>query len=195
MAISKIIYKSSASATPETWMDATPATATAEDIASSKTAMLANGVMTTGTGSGGAVTEGDVNFIDYDGTLIASKTKAEINAMTSDSDLPANPTHTGLTAQGWNWKVAQLKAQLTAMPDQPVWVGQMYITTSGATEIDVDLDESDHLSPYLWLCVNGTVVIDWGDNTNTDTLTGTSISTAISQQHTYSSVGKYTIKI
>lgn len=53
MAISKVIYKSSPNATPETWMDATTATAAAADITSPKTAMLADGVMTTGTGTGG----------------------------------------------------------------------------------------------------------------------------------------------
>lgn len=53
MAISKVIYKSSASAQGVTWMDATPATAVAADIVSPKTAMLANGVVTQGTGSGG----------------------------------------------------------------------------------------------------------------------------------------------
>ena len=53
MAISKVVYKSSANATPVTWMDATPATAAASDIISPKTAMLANGVVTQGTGSGG----------------------------------------------------------------------------------------------------------------------------------------------
>lgn len=56
MAISKITYKSSPSATPETWMDATGATAAASDITSPKTAMLADGVVTTGTGSGGGLT-------------------------------------------------------------------------------------------------------------------------------------------
>ena len=53
MAISKVIYKSSASATPVTWIDATPATAAAADILSPKTAMLADGVVTQGTYSGG----------------------------------------------------------------------------------------------------------------------------------------------
>lgn len=51
MAISKITYKSSPSATPETWMDATAATAAASDITSPKSAMLANGVVTPGTGT------------------------------------------------------------------------------------------------------------------------------------------------
>lgn len=53
MAISKVIYKSSPNATPETWMDATPATAAAADIIAPKTAMLADGLLTVGTGSGG----------------------------------------------------------------------------------------------------------------------------------------------
>ena len=146
------------------------------------------------TGGGGTVTKGDVNFIDYDGTLIASKTKAEINAMTSDSDLPANPTHTGLTSQGWNWTVAQLKAQLTAMPDQPIWVGQMYITESGATEIDVIMQEG-RLSPFMTICVNGEVSIDWGDGVPPDTVTGTSLTSRKAVPHTYISAGSYTIKI
>ena len=136
----------------------------------------------------------DVNFIDYDGTLVASRTKAEIDAMTSDSDLPANPTHTGLTAQGWNWTVAQLKAQLTAMPDQPIWVGQMYITESGATDIDVVMPEG-RLSPIMTIAVNGEVSIDWGDGTTPDTVTGTSVTTRLAASHTYVSAGSYTIKI
>lgn len=141
------------------------------------------------------VFESDVNFIDYDGTLVASRTKAQIDAMTSDSDLPANPTHTGLTSQGWNWTVTQLKAQLTAMPDQPVWVGQMYITESGATEIDVIMQEG-RLSPILTLAVDGTVSVDWGDNTTPDMVTGTSLSTMVDAgPHTYASAGNYTIKI
>lgn len=145
------------------------------------------------TGSG--TTDGDVIFIDYDGTIVTSKSKAEINAMTSDSDLPANPTHTGLTSQGWNWTVAQLKAQLTAMPDQNVYVGQMYVTASGATEIDVEMIEG-RLSPIMSIAVNGTISVDWGDNTTPDTVTGTSLSTRLAVgPHNYASPGSYTIKI
>ena len=59
MAISKIVYKESANATPVTWMDATTATAAAADITAPKTAMLADGVLTTGTGSGGGGSTAD----------------------------------------------------------------------------------------------------------------------------------------
>ena len=186
MAIGKVILDGS------TLIDATPATASASDITAPKTAMLSNGVVTTGTNA--PVVESDVNFIDYDGTLVASRTKAQINAMESDSELPANPTHEGLTAQGWNWTVAQLKAQLTAMPDQKIWVGQMYVTTSGDTEIDVIMPEG-RLSPIMTICVNGEVSIDWGDGTTPSTVTGTSVTTRLDAPHTYASAGSYTIKI
>ena len=145
-------------------------------------------------GGGGTSTK-QVNFIDYDGTILHSYSKAEINAMTQESDLPANPSHTGLTAQGWNWTLAQIKAQLTAIPDGPVWVGQMYVTTSGDTEIDCVFSDAARLSPILTIAVNGTVSVDWGDNTTPDTVTGDSLTNRQGPQHTYASPGSYTIKI
>ena len=42
----------------------------------------------------------EVNFLDYDGTILYSYTAAEFAALPS---MPANPTHDGLTEQGWNW--------------------------------------------------------------------------------------------
>ena len=54
MAVSKVILNST------TLMDATTATAAAADITAPKTAMLANGVMTTGTGSGGGISVDDI---------------------------------------------------------------------------------------------------------------------------------------
>ena len=144
-----------------------------------------------GGGGGGPVEKKQVNFIDYDGTLLYSYTKVEANAL---SALPANPSHTGLTAQGWNWTLAQIKAQLTAMPDADVWVGQMYITSSGKTEIDVSMPDG-RLSPILTIAVDGTVEVDWGDNTTPDTVTGTSTGTRLDSSHTYASAGDYTISI
>ena len=190
MAYSKIILNGT------TLMDVTQDTVTAVNLLSGETAHGADGQAVTGAyvPSGGS-TDGDVIFIDYDGSIVTAKTKAEINAMSSDSDLPAFPSHTGLIAQGWNWTVAQLKAQLTAMPDQKVYVGQMYITESGKTEIDVEMQEG-RLSPILTLAVNGTVTVDWGDNTTPDTVTGTSLTSMVSAgPHAYVSGGSYTIKI
>lgn len=57
MSISKVILNGT------TLIDATTATAAASDITSPKTAMLADGVMTTGTGSGGGYSEEDINML------------------------------------------------------------------------------------------------------------------------------------
>ena len=102
-------------------------------------------------GGGGPATKKQVNFIDYDGTLLYSYTAQEANALT---ELPANPSHTGLVAQGWNWTLAGIKAQLTALPNGDVWVGQMYITASRNTEIDVSMPKG-RLSPVMTIAVNG----------------------------------------
>ena len=142
-------------------------------------------------GGGSSASKKQINFIDYDGTILHSYTKTEWQSVTT---LPSNPSHTGLTAQGWNWTKAQINAQLTAMPNDDVWVGQMYITTSGDTEIDVSFVDSTRLSPYLSCAVNGTITIDWGDNF-TSTVTGTSLTSRKDTQHVYASTGDYTITI
>lgn len=148
-------------------------------------------MITASNGAGLSEPRKQVNFIDYDGTILCSYTAQEANALTA---LPANPSHSGLTAQGWNWTLAQIKAQLTAMPDAPVWVGQMYVTQSGDTEIDVSMPEG-RLSPILTIAVNGTVTVDWGDNTSADTVTGSSLTIRQAPSHTYATPGDYTIVI
>lgn len=142
-------------------------------------------------GGGGSVEEKQVNFVDYDGTILYSYTASEFANL---SALPSNPGHAGLVSQGWNWTLAQIRSQLTAYPDAPVWVGQMYITQSGATEIDITLT-APNLHPYLQIAPKGTVVIDWGDNTATDTVTGTSNQSLKFTGHEYASAGNYTIKL
>lgn len=136
----------------------------------------------------------DVNFIDYDGTIRYSYTNAEIALL---SELPPAPVHSGLTSstQAWNWTLADIKTQMEKIPRQPLFVGAQYNTSSGYTEIDVSLT-SDYISGfYIGLGVNGTVTIDWGDGSATDTLTGTSTSTQVRKGHNYSNPGDYTIKL
>ena len=137
------------------------------------------------------ITEKDVNFYDYDGTLVYSYTATDANAL---SALPSNPSHTGLTAQGWNWTLAQIKSYLTNVPGGVVNVGQMYVTTSENTEIEVKFTNANYLHPYLGISVNGSVKIHWGDNTETS-LTGSSLVTTVWGDHSYSSIGTYIIEI
>ena len=143
------------------------------------------------TGGGTVATGNDVVFYDYDGTIVASYSAS---AFAQLSQLPANPTHTGLVAQGWNWSLANAKTFVTAHPNDQLNIGQMYITESGNTEIDVVMQEG-RLEPILTITVKGTITVDWGDETTPDTVTGTSLSTRQAVSHTYAQAGTYTISI
>ena len=141
-------------------------------------------------GGGGGDEDKPVKFIDYDGTLVASYTLEETAAL---SALPACPTHTGLTSQGWNYTLAEVKSQASAMGS--CIVGHNLVTDNGDTRLYIKLDDSRFLSPSIGLGVKGTLTIDWGDGTATGTLTGTSLTTRKNISHTYSSIGEYTISI
>lgn len=140
------------------------------------------------TGGGEPVTPSDVNFYDYDGSLVYAYSAQDFASLT---EMPTNPTHTGLIAQGWNWSLSTAKAYVATYGK--LHMGQMYTTDDGKTRIYIKL-ESGRLSPYLGIAVNGTAVIDWGDGT-TDTVTGTSTSTIINTQHIYPSAEKYIISV
>lgn len=137
-------------------------------------------------GGGGGDMSDPIRFFDYDGTLVASYSAVP-------DSLPSVPTHDKLTNGAWNYTLAQVTTQFNAMGTCDV--GANYDTVSGATEIDIELQE-ERLHPYLSLAVNGTVSIDWGDGTTPDTSTGTSLTTRKSDiHHEYAAAGKYTIKI
>ena len=132
-----------------------------------------------------------VHFIDYDGTILCTYSVEDFLALES---MPPNPNHSGLTAQGWNWSLEDAKAQLTTCPEAGLTIGQMYITDDGKTRLYVHFEEG-RLHPYLGICPNGTVVVDWGDNSATSTLTGTSLTTVQHANHEYASAGDYIITL
>ena len=140
--------------------------------------------------NGGGTTPGapgDITFYDYDGTIVTSWTLAELATKTA---LPDYPSHEGLTCQGWNWSLADLKTANRKMN-----VGAMYITDDGKTRIYIRLEEG-RTSPILGVCPNGTVTVDWGDGTTPDTLTGTSTTTVKrTPNHAYTAPGEYVIKL
>ncbi len=143
------------------------------------------------TGGGGSsnptATAKAVNFRDYDGTVLYSYTVEEAVALT---ELPPLPEHSGLICQGWNWSLDSIKAMGRA-----VEIGAMYITDDGKTRIYIHLEDG-RTSPMLGCCPNGTVTVDWGDGTEPDTLTGTSVSTVKwTPTHEYSAAGDYVIKL
>lgn len=142
-------------------------------------------------GSGGSsvasVSEKDVNFYDYDGTCLYAYTVKEAQAL---SELPPLPERKGLVCQGWNWSLEDIKEY-----NNKVIVGAMYDTDDGTTRIYITLQEG-RTSPMLGVCPNGTVTVDWGDGTEPDVLTGTSVSTVKwTPTHNYAKHGDYVIRL
>ena len=95
---------------------------------------------TGGSGGGGSsASPKDVNFYDYDGTLVASYLLSEAQSLTA---LPDGPTHNGLTFQGWNYTLEKVKAFT-----RPMDVGAMYITNDGATRLHIRIAGCTSASP------------------------------------------------
>ena len=149
-------------------------------------ASLIGEIQAGGGGGTSTPTMKDVNFYDYDGTLVASYTLDDVQALTA---LPDGPTHAGLTFQGWNWTLEKVKA-LT----RPMNVGAMYITDDGKTRLNIRIaDKARSTVPlYFSQTVANGVNIDWGDGSASETLAGTG---KVNTTHTYADVGDFTISL
>ena len=130
-----------------------------------------------------------VVFIDSYGDIVHAYTAAEFAALDA---LPANPPCPGLIAQGWNWTLADAKAYVAQFGR--LCIGQMYITDDGKTRIYIRLEQG-RTSPYIGFALDGTAAVDWGDGSETETVTGTSSSTVISRQHIYAAPGDYVVAV
>lgn len=135
-------------------------------------------------------TRKDVNFYDYEGTVVKSYTAAEFANI---SELPDNPSHEGLTAQGWNWSLVDAKAYVAKYGK--LNIGQMYITDDGKTRIYLTLTDGA-TSPKLELYLNDNTEldIDWGDGSTHSTFT-TTTARYKSEMHEYAVGGEYVIAI
>ena len=130
-----------------------------------------------------------VNFYDYDGTLCYAYTAEEAAALTA---LPANPTHEGLTSQGWNWSLSNIKTYLTNHPDAVLSIGQMYVTTDGKTKMVVDINATRLVFVSYTVSTINIASIDWGDGSTVEYLDGRGGG---SISHIYDEEGEYTISI
>lgn len=105
------------------------------------------------------------------------------------TELPALPSHTGLTCQGWNWTLADIKAE-----GKETDVGAMYITDDGKTRLHIKIAAEGRMTVPLYFnqsVANG-VEVNWGDGSSTVTFNGTG---NISTSHTYSNIGEYVITL
>lgn len=138
---------------------------------------------------GQRIERNDVNFYDYDGTITNSYTASEFAGLDA---MPDNPSHEGLTSQGWNWALADAKAYVAKYGKLDV--GQLYKTDDGALRLYIRLEDG-RLSPVLGICLNGTATVDWGDNSSAETMTGSSTDVLVYLAHTYATPGDYVISL
>ena len=142
---------------------------------------------------GGGASENDVNFYDYDGSIVASYTAAQFAAL---EEMPENPDHTdeGLTSQGWNWSLADAKTYVAKYGK--LNIGQMYVPTDGKTHVFINIPEDDpsyETTLYFGHTTeSGQTVIDWGDGSPTETASGES---AAEHSHIYANPGKYEVTL
>lgn len=146
-------------------------------------------------GGGGdtPVEENDVTFYDYDGTVVASYTEAQAYALTEH---PANPSHDGLVAQGWNWSLADIRAQIDDCPGGTIDIGQNYTTDDGKTRLYIYIPDNTPASRMTYYVgfsatVVGGVEIEWGDGTS-ELNTATA---ATAYPHTYAAGGRYLVTL
>ena len=138
---------------------------------------------------GGAVGK-TVNFYDYDGTVLFSYTPTEFAAL---SAMPANPSHTGLTAQGWNWSLSDAKAYVATY--KALNIGQMYVTDDGKTRIYLSIPDENLCNIRFYVGSTGVAKIDWGDGSAQQQFTGSGYNSRSTLTHTYSTTGNYIIKL
>lgn len=128
--------------------------------------------------------ESDINFWDYDGTLLYSWTLAELATKT---ELPPLPSHDGLVCQGWNWTLQDIKDA-----GRELDIGALYITDDGKTRlyVDVDTETWDDFVLNYWQSTRNATTVDWGDGTTPETKNADSY---VEHRHVYASSGSYVI--
>ena len=145
-----------------------------------------------GGGGSSAVTPpsySDVNFYDYDGTILYSYTKEQFLAL---SAMPELPTREGLICQGWNYRWGEAVSYVTNYGK--LNVGAMYITDDGDTRLYIRIATEGRMSvPLYWSqTVSSGVGIDWGDGSTIQSVSGTGNKNTT---HTYANPGDYVIRL
>ena len=166
------------------FVDTADDTVTPATLKSGVTAHDASGAKITGTLDTAPPEESDINFWDYEGTLLYSWTLAELATKT---ELPPLPSHDGLICQGWNWTLQDIKDA-----GRELDIGALYITDDGKTRlyVDVDTETWDDFVLNYWQDPRNATTVDWGDGTTPETVNKDSW---IEHRHVYAASGSYVI--
>ena len=127
----------------------------------------------------------DVNFFDYDGTILYQYTLQEARALTAMPALPTAPT--GYTADSWTESLSFIQ-NLTG----PCDVGVNYDANNAYTLVKLTIPENN-----FQVCTKGSsydsygsTKIEWGDGSAAETL-----NSSKRVIHTYATAGDYYVKI
>ena len=113
----------------------------------------------------------DINFFDYDGTLLYSYSAEQAAQLSS---LPALPSHDGLICQGWNHTLAQVIAAERAD------VGCNYDTDDGSTRLYCSVLKDCKINSLrldMMMEPGQSATVYWGDGTSS-VVSNTGASTA-----------------
>lgn len=152
-------------------------------------AEMADAISEITTGGGGEqLARKDINFYDYDGTLLAAWTYAQAAGAVA---LPDAPTHAGLVFENWNFTLAEVQAATRKTDVMP-----LYMTSDGATRFYIELYGTRRKTVTIYWNQNASgvdgVTVDWGDSTTPETVASTG---NVNLSHEYAVSGDYVISL
>lgn len=106
--------------------------------------------------------------------------------------MPSLPWHEGLSAQGWNYTLAEMKSNLSSGACD---IGCMYTTDDGKTRITLTIRDAKYSEiPLVFQqTVENGVEVDWGDESAAQTYSSTSSQTITHQYSPQSYPATYTV--
>lgn len=143
----------------------------------------------------------DVEFIDYDGTVLYKYTFAEANALTELPDYtslnkPGIGTGYTMVCEGWNYTLAEVKRHASA--GIKVTVGCTYVTSDNKLRIHVHIDDpNDRKFGFsVGQTVTKYMALSFGDpNDTSDDQTTPGTTGPILREHTYSTTGDFIVTV
>ena len=140
-------------------------------------------------GTPGVTRAKDLNFYDYDGTILYSYTKEEVANLT---ELPEGPSHPGLVFDGWSSTLEEAKNFINKCGRWGVGAyfntddntARLYITLTDKTKLKVSF------TVYCRWGYKGSV--NWGDNTENEF--SSESGGVITLYHTYENTGDFVVK-
>jgi hypothetical protein len=140
-------------------------------------------------GSLSSKSKNDVNFYNYDGTILHSFSKDEFLEL---EEFPDQPDITGLISLNWTHDLNSSKTYVEEYGKLDI--GTTYITDDGKTRLYIRIEAEGRMTVPLYFSqtVTNGVTIDWGDGSETQTLSGTGNKNTT---HTYANIGDYRITL